>query len=393
MAYTRIRKRKVERTVDLTDGNRKVVVEWRYYPSIMFEGRELGLGSCRTREDSVAAVNHAQSRVAQGKHPKKDRDHPETVDDLWQDTLESNVKTRNWRDSTASNNLSAYRVHIEPEFGKRDISGISSSDIQQWINEMCDKQNRQGEPLASGTIDFPYRLLRQLLIRAEDNGDIVKSPCKKIIRPSLKDVEIDFLPHDEIERALYLMEPKHLVYFSILLYAGLRAGEGLALKRKNIDLDNKKINVTHSWSVANGYDKPKTRAARRYVPMVDVLYERLREYCESNELEPDDFLFKSSRTDLPVQAPYRKQFNRALKAAGLRHISVNSLRHSFASFMIASGASIMALSKAMGHTSTQLTLDTYGHLYPQDLENSIDKANAYLSRSCEKENEDDSPGN
>ncbi len=53
----------------------------------------------------------------------------------------------------------------------------------------------------------------------------------------------------------------------------------------------------------------------------------------------------------------------------------------------------MALSKAMGHTSTQLTLDTYGHLYPQDLENSIDKANAYLSRSCEKENEDDSPGN
>lgn len=380
MAYTRIKKKVVKMTVSGKDGSKSVKKQTRYYPSITYEGRELGLGSCRTREDAENAINLARANIANGKHPRASENNSVSLQKLWEEMLDTGKKTGAWRQSTVLTNENTYATHIEPEFGEKHLSDISRSDIQQWINKMCEKQNGKGEPLAAATIDRVYRQLRHMFNQAVDNGYIEKSPFIRIKRPALNDIEIDCLSLEEIESALAVMEHNHKVYFSVLAHSGLRAGEGLALRRKNIDFDKKKIHVTHSWSYANGYYEPKTKAAKRSVPMVDVLHEILREYCDNQDFGPDDFLFKSSRTDVPVQAPFRKQLNRALAITGLRHVSVHSFRHSFASLMIASGASIMALSKAMGHKSTQMTLDRYGHLYPQELENTIDKANDFIKR-------------
>jgi len=52
--------------------------------------------------------------------------------------------------------------------------------------------------------------------------------------------------------------------------------------------------------------------------------------------------------------------------AGLPGVRFHDLRHHFASALIASGCSIKAVQAAMGHESAQITLDTYGHLWPSD---------------------------
>ena len=53
-----------------------------------------------------------------------------------------------------------------------------------------------------------------------------------------------------------------------------------------------------------------------------------------------------------------------MKAAKLRHVTMHSLRHTFASLLIAQGENIKYISEQMGHASIQITVDVYGHLFP-----------------------------
>ena len=62
--------------------------------------------------------------------------------------------------------------------------------------------------------------------------------------------------------------------------------------------------------------------------------------------------------------PYHRYFRPVLLKAGLRKIRLHDLRHTFGSLLIQSGASIVYVKEQMGHSSIQITVDTYGHLIP-----------------------------
>ncbi|MHB8895040.1 MAG: tyrosine-type recombinase/integrase, partial [Candidatus Geothermincolia bacterium] len=68
------------------------------------------------------------------------------------------------------------------------------------------------------------------------------------------------------------------------------------------------------------------------------------------------------------QANARKAFLRALKAAGLRHVTMQSLRHSYATTLLSYGASIKAVQHALGHASATMTLNVYGHYIPAEID-------------------------
>src|SRR5208282_4686276 len=57
-------------------------------------------------------------------------------------------------------------------------------------------------------------------------------------------------------------------------------------------------------------------------------------------------------------------FHRALEKAGLRHIRIHDLRHTFASLLIQQGENLAYVRDQLGHSSIQITVDTYGHLVP-----------------------------
>ena len=70
----------------------------------------------------------------------------------------------------------------------------------------------------------------------------------------------------------------------------------------------------------------------------------------------------------------RRELYKALDRAGLKHVTLHSLRHSFASIMLASGASVKALQRSLGHANASMTLNTYSHLIPEDLGNAMLRA-------------------
>ena len=61
---------------------------------------------------------------------------------------------------------------------------------------------------------------------------------------------------------------------------------------------------------------------------------------------------------------YHRDLQPCLEAAGIRRVTFHALRHSYASLLIQAGASLAYVKEQMGHSSIQVTVDTYGHLIP-----------------------------
>jgi integrase len=134
------------------------------------------------------------------------------------------------------------------------------------------------------------------------------------------------------------------------------------------------------WDAREGEIAPKSRAGRRDVP----IYAPLRAHLAEHRLRcvGDGLVF--GRTDgspfLPSTANERAE--RAWKAAKLAPVGLHEARHCAASFMIAAGVNLKAVSTFMGHSTITITLDRYGHLLPGSEAEAATLMDAYLASAC-----------
>ena len=394
MAYARARKRRIRKIVVQVDGTERVVTEMRWYPSIYFDGHELGLGSCRTKEDADNAIFAAKTRIAKGLHPMEEtKETVVTLGDVWRQRRDTAQKTGTWRKSTLALYEVTWEKHIEPVFGDVPVSEITRERVQGFINDLCMKNNGKGRPLSADTIDRIYRQLKLLVNEALENGYIERSPFRRIDKPTPGKRDRDFLALKETEKVLSQMDKQPKVYYTVLAYSGLRKSEARGLKRENIDFDKNEILVTGQWSAQNGYGELKTDSSKRAVPILRRLEPVLREYCEEEEFKPGDFLFRPKRckANRPAADAFRGHLEKAFKTAGVRHVSIHSFRRFFVSLMIRSGMNIVEISRILGHSSIVVTLNHYADLFPNDLKEAASRASDFIEESLREleENESD----
>jgi integrase len=81
-------------------------------------------------------------------------------------------------------------------------------------------------------------------------------------------------------------------------------------------------------------------------------------------LSVPDWVFAAANWQALEERNVRTVFTRLLEKAGLRHIRIHDLRHTFASLLLQQGESVVYVKEQLGHASIQITVDTYGHLIP-----------------------------
>ena len=139
------------------------------------------------------------------------------------------------------------------------------------------------------------------------------------------------------------------------------------------------LRVTRSWDQQEGLlEDPKSRAARRCVPITPVLREHLRAHTLASGRRSGLIFGRSSATAFNA-ATLASRASRAWRAARLQPITLHEARHTFASLMIAAGLNTKALSVYMGHASVVITLDRYGHLMPGNEAYAATLLDAYLN--------------
>ena len=298
--------------------------------------------------------------------------------------------------STAPNTYRSYegtwRVHIDPVLGIVPIGRINREVIREFLTEKMTR--KVPYELSKDAVRIIHATLRAMLQEAVNDGIIPVNPARGVMKGLAKNkVErrkrIRFFTRDEL-RALFAsavaVAPGWFAYLFLLARAGVRPGEGLALKIGDVNCTDRFIDVERTYS--RGQLGPTKGGKPRRVEMSEQLAAVLGDEIArrgaalrtpgAGEAEIQKaFLFVNSAGSLRDESRARKALHAVLNAAAIDRETarLHDLRHTFASLLIAEGADLVYVKTQMGHSSITVTVDTYGHLVPnpnRSVVNSLD---------------------
>ncbi len=271
---------------------------------------------------------------------------------------------------------SLIRHQLVPRLGRIPLAKLRPDQIQACYSQLRAEGRVDGEGgLSERTIHHTHRALFSALKYAVRQGLVVRNVAEFVDPPRLRPRTMRTLDVDELAELLRVA--RRWEWFPMTLTAvsiGVRQGELLALRWKDIDLGMLTVSVTRSLYRRNGqyyFKEPKTKHSRRTLDMTPSLASFLREYWTERAahfdmlgytLSGDDLVF--SRYDgSPIDASSLTHgFARIVREAGLPHTRFHDLRHTFASMMLLAGVNMKVISDMMGHSSVAFTMDTYGHI-------------------------------
>ncbi|MCK5294436.1 MAG: site-specific integrase [Arcobacteraceae bacterium] len=242
--------------------------------------------------------------------------------------------------------------HVIPVFGNRKLDTIKASELAIWQNNLLKK-------LAPKTVSAMRVIFYTVFDDALRDELINKNPFNIVKAPSTQPIrKINPFTKDEIFKILPNIQISMRCYFAIGFFAGLRAGEMMALRLTDIDLDNKIIKVTKSRN--KGVESsPKTKSSYREVDILDVLLPYLEEHLKvySN----NDYMFQRKNNQPFNSSCYISDiyWTKVLKTVKFEYRNMHQMRHTFASLMIASGEDILWVSSMLGHKNSGITLSVY----------------------------------
>jgi integrase len=134
------------------------------------------------------------------------------------------------------------------------------------------------------------------------------------------------------------------------------------------------VGAKQVWGTPKGHE-------RREVSIPRFLIGELAKHCEGRAR--DDLVFTGIRGGKALRAPIfrRAAFDRAAAAIGMPGLHPHELRHTAASLAIASGANVKVVQQMLGHKSAAMTLDQYGHLFGDQLDEIADAMDAAVEIS------------
>jgi integrase len=311
-----------------------------------------------------------------------------------------------WERDWAANNVSPKTLerykelaqcHVRPHLGAAQLQKIKPLHFAELYAKLL--RDEDGPGLAPRTVGHVHRVLHRALGHAVEWGLLVSNPVS-VKPPKVEGAEIEILSEDQVRVVLRSLREK-LVYplVALGLTTGMRRGELLALRWRDVDLDASRLKVEQSLEQTKAglrFKPPKTRYGRRMISLPATVVAELRSLRKSRaELRlklgqrrpPDDALVFGTLDGQP-RSPnaVTKEWARAVAQLGLPRVSLHALRHTHASQLIASGMDVLTISRRLGHGSPTITLGVYGHLFS----NSDDRAAqvmeaAFTSASTEQE--------
>lgn len=256
---------------------------------------------------------------------------------------------------------------ITPFFKNMKVTEITPAKVLQWQQSLS---------------KYSYRYQKNLITHlvciynyAEKYHD-VPNIMKKVDRPRNLEAkkEMLFWSPDEFSKFISKVEQKQYNFLFRMLYiTGCRRGEALALTWSDIDLTAGTVKINKNVAYKIGKDSkpyqittPKNAGSNRTVSIPKFFCEQLKEYKEWQIANFKNTAFVFCGEDPLPPSSIERIMSKAALAAGVKRIRVHDLRHSCASFLIHKGISIVAVSRRLGHTSIEQTLNTYSHMMPDD---------------------------
>lgn len=269
------------------------------------------------------------------------------------------------------------RVHIRPFLGHLYLAEITAKKLRAFKKQLS-------ESLAAKTVRDILSYLHTLLKQAKQKGYTV---CTKTPKTAVKwrEKEVpDFEEHQALSTRLRHSQKPVDMGILLAMSTGLRLGEVLGLRVKDVDLKASVLHVranrqriydpkTNTYPVRE--QTPKTQKSCRSIPLHPALKDALAHYLKNMGNPDKEKPLIANRQSRAYDArTLQRRFQTLKKELGLRvGITFHSLRHSFATRALELGASIHTLSELLGHSSVAFTLGTYGHSVTEQKRREMEK--------------------
>lgn len=235
-----------------------------------------------------------------------------------------------------------------------------------------------GEPMAPASVISYHRTLSSILSRAVKWGYIQINPADVAEKPSLGGHEAAYLEEDDARRLLELLQAEPVKWRAPItfdLLSGLRRAELLGLRWQDVGLDEHTITIRQTSNYLPGkgvyVGTPKTTTSARPLPISTAAIMLLLEYRAWQDTrreqlgdawEDQDGRVFTTDTGAPMFPDSLTQwFSGFIARSGMPKVTVHSLRHTYASLMIADGVPLVVVSRQLGHAQASTTANIYAH--------------------------------
>lgn len=322
-----------------------------YYAVFAVGGKRKWIRGGKTKKDAEKVLNENLYELDSGTYKSLPRTTFGQFADFWTKTyVEPNLKPSTVR---------SYGLILNgfSSFNDRQLADITTGALQGHVSDRL-------KVVGSKTVCNELVVLKLLFKHARKWGYLKLDPAKDVDRPKRKKTFIDLLTPSEVNAFLSTTDlGNYRVAFLTDVVTGLRAGELWGLQWGDIDWTSKQIHVRRSvWR--KRFQTPKSDYSIRKVDVPESLLSELRAWKLACPISENDLVFPSREGKVPDHDNVvKRHFAPALRRAGLRQVSFHSLRHTNASIRIEAGQNIKYISKQLGHSSIQITMDIYGHLF------------------------------
>ena len=313
---------------------------------------------------------------------KKDKKYEE-IYELWFANYKKTVKESTW-----SSTQQIFDTHILPVFGEKFISKIDVVFCQKTVNDWADNMPKIFKKVKNYTAKvFDYAMSLELI--SSNPMRIITVPRGEVL--VIEEKEISFYTRDELLDFLNTVKSDSLerfIFFSVLAYTGIRKGEAFALKWSDIDFKNRMVNINKT--ITRGYkgrlivNTPKSKAGKRKLYIDNNLIKLLKNFYMPDgkvfKMRNDDFIFNHDGSPYNPTVS-RSWLNQIYEAhPELKRITTHGFRHTHASLLFESGASLKDVQERLGHADIQTTANIYTHVTDNKNKQVADKFADFMSK-------------
>jgi integrase len=280
-----------------------------------------------------------------------------------------------WGDRTYHRHRTIARIHLMPALGSRKAVSVTRVDAGRILNSLA----------AEGYSTHTVSAVKKTMVAACDLGVTLgvwpahQSPTYKLKLPKVSsvdddgDIELrpvrdDEIPTDDQARALidtlWGMNPRYGFIAEVAAGCGLRWGEILGLRRGDIDLTEREIDVVRQWREVEGVGfelaPPKTAAGRRVTVIPTAAVPKLRPIVDRTARGAYIVATKGGN---PIRrSNWATVMGKARERSGYPEtLSVHSLRHYCATRWLRLGVPVADVSRMLGHSTVAITMRLYVH--------------------------------
>ncbi len=343
----------------------------------------------RTIAEAKTALSRLELEVMENGLPTSKRKIMtfEEVYKLWFEQYKTTVK-----ESTAYTQNNIINVQILPYFGSLRVDKIDTAFCQKQVNRIFKSLKNYNNVINLIRHIFDYaKAMKQ--IKINPMGDVIVP--KRNHKNNAGKQAPNFYNKEQLKIFLEILK-EHAPYqmyvvFRVLAFTGMRKGELAALKWSDVDFINGTISIKRTVAFdENGkyhIQSPKTRKSIRTISVDDTTLNALKTW--KNELRKelfkqgknidkgDEFIFHSKQGKF-----MNKYINYFLKTIiekyDLPPIKPHGFRHTHASLLFESGASIKEAQDRLGHENVQTTMDIYTHVTKSAREKTAEKFANYI---------------